>query len=59
VNPFTKTLTSRASTQMPIDIINGSDKLRKWIENNISIETLDSFENLKEYRLELNEIKIY
>jgi len=46
-------------TQMPIDIINGSDKLRKWVENNNSIEELDSFENLKEYRLQLNEIKIY
>jgi len=46
-------------TKMPIDIINGSDKLRKWLENNNSIEELDSFENLKEYRVQLNEIKIY
>jgi uncharacterized protein YbbC (DUF1343 family) len=46
-------------TQMPIDIINGSDKLRKWVENNNTMETLNSFENLKEYRLQLNEIKIY
>ena len=46
-------------TQKPIDIINGTDKLRNWIENNGPIEMLDSFENLKDYRLQLNEIKIY
>ncbi|WP_349678070.1 hypothetical protein [Flavobacterium sp. UBA5153] len=46
-------------TQLPIDIINGSNKLRHWVEKNESVETLDSFENLKDYKLQLEEIKIY
>ncbi|WP_456376308.1 exo-beta-N-acetylmuramidase NamZ family protein [Lutibacter sp.] len=46
-------------TQLPIDIINGSKKLRHWVEKNESIEILDSFENLTNYKLQLNEIKIY
>lgn len=45
--------------QLPIDIINGSKKLRNWIRNNESIEALDYIENLKEYKLQLEEIKIY
>jgi uncharacterized protein YbbC (DUF1343 family) len=46
-------------TQKPIDVINGTDKLRRWVENNGSIEILDSFENLNDYKQQLNEIKIY
>lgn len=46
-------------TRNPIDIINGSDKLRQWVQNNESLEALDSFENLEEYRQQLNGIKIY
>lgn len=46
-------------TLQPIDIINGTDKLRHWVENNEPIEMLDMFENLKDYKLQLNEIKIY
>lgn len=46
-------------TQKPIDIINGTDKLRHWVVNNESVEILDSFENLKDYKLQLQEIKIY
>ena len=46
-------------TQLPIDIINGSNKLRHWVENNESIEMLDSFEELNDYKSKLNEIKIY
>jgi uncharacterized protein YbbC (DUF1343 family) len=46
-------------TKQPIDIINGTDKLRHWVENNDSVEKLDAFENLKDYKLHLNEIKIY
>ncbi len=45
--------------QKPIDIINGTDKLRHWVENNETLEMLDSFENLKDYKLQLSEIKIY
>ncbi len=45
--------------QMPIDIINGTDKLRHWVENNDSMDMLDDFEHLKDYRLQLNDIKIY
>lgn len=46
-------------TQLPIDLINGSEKLRHWVENNEDLDMLDSFENLHEYKLQLNEIKIY
>ncbi|MFT5077115.1 MAG: hypothetical protein ACI85B_002179, partial [Flavobacteriaceae bacterium] len=46
-------------TKLPIDIINGSHKLRHWVENNESIEMLDSFENLEDYKLHLEEIKMY
>jgi uncharacterized protein YbbC (DUF1343 family) len=46
-------------TEKPIDIINGTDKLRLWVENNEPIEILDSFESLKDYKLQLQEIKIY
>lgn len=46
-------------TQKPIDIINGTNKLRHWIENNDPIETLDSFENFDDYKKQFDEIKIY
>ncbi|WP_456440520.1 exo-beta-N-acetylmuramidase NamZ family protein [Psychroserpens sp.] len=46
-------------THKPIDIINGSDKLRHWVENNEPVEMLDSFENLEAYKNQLNEIKLY
>ena len=46
-------------TQLPIDLINGSSKLRHWVENNENIEMLDSFEDLKNFKLQHNEIKIY
>lgn len=46
-------------TQQPIDIINGTDKLRHWVTQNGSIEELDDFENLKNYKLQLEAIKIY
>ncbi len=46
-------------TQKPIDIINGTDDLRHWVENNESIEMLDSFEDHTEYIQQLNEIKLY
>lgn len=46
-------------TQMPIDIINGTDKLRHWIENNEPLEILESFESLDDYKEQLNAIKIY
>ena len=45
--------------QKPIDIINGTDKLRHWIENNDSIEMLDTYENLNNYKAQFNSIKIY
>ncbi len=46
-------------THQPIDIINGSDKLRHWVEKNEPIEKLTAFENLEDYRHQLNEIKVY
>lgn len=45
--------------QKPIDIINGTDTLRHWVQNNDSIEMLNSFEELDDHRQKLNEIKIY
>tara|TARA_R110002073_G_scaffold40547_5_gene114929 strand:+ start:12448 stop:13635 length:1188 start_codon:yes stop_codon:yes gene_type:complete len=46
-------------TQQPIDIINGTDLLRLWVENNDSLEMLDTFESLKDYKIQLNDIKMY
>jgi uncharacterized protein YbbC (DUF1343 family) len=46
-------------TQEPIDIINGTDKLRHWITTNGSMEALNDFEDLKNYKLQLEDIKIY
>ncbi|MET2983990.1 exo-beta-N-acetylmuramidase NamZ family protein [Aureibaculum conchae] len=43
----------------PIDIINGSDKLRHWVTNNEPLEKLDTLESLEDYKQQLNEIKIY
>ncbi len=45
--------------QKPIDIINGTEKIRHWVKNNDSIEMLNDFENLKDYKLKLETIKIY
>lgn len=45
--------------QMPIDIINGTDKIRHWIENNGAIEMLDDFEDLNAYKQSLEAIKLY
>lgn len=45
--------------QKPIDIINGTDKLRHWVENKEPIETLNSLENLDVFKSQLNDIKIY
>jgi uncharacterized protein YbbC (DUF1343 family) len=46
-------------TQFPIDIINGTNELRFWVEKNESLEKLNTFENLEEYKLHLEDIKIY
>ncbi|MCD6544234.1 MAG: DUF1343 domain-containing protein [Flavobacteriaceae bacterium] len=46
-------------TQKPIDILNGTDKLRHWVENKDPIENLKTFENLTEYKNQLDSIKIY
>ncbi|WP_420601751.1 exo-beta-N-acetylmuramidase NamZ domain-containing protein [Flagellimonas sp.] len=46
-------------TQNPIDVINGTDKLRRWIEQNDSVEVLDSFENLEDYKRVFDAIKMY
>lgn len=46
-------------TQQPIDVINGTDILKQWVINNDPLEMLDTFENLEEYRLQRDDIKIY
>lgn len=46
-------------TQQPIDIINGTDKLRHWVIENNPIELLDTFEDLEDYKLKMQDIKIY
>ncbi|WP_422351583.1 exo-beta-N-acetylmuramidase NamZ family protein [Flagellimonas sp.] len=45
--------------QNPIDLINGTDKLRKWVERNDSVEALDAFEALDDYKKSFNAIKLY
>ena len=44
---------------MPIDIINGSDQLRHWVENNGSLEMLKEMEQHEPYKDNLNSIKLY
>ena len=46
-------------TQQPIDIINGTDRLRYWVSNNEPLAMLDSFEDLDEYRRQRKEVMIY
>ena len=46
-------------TNQPIDIINGADRLRHWVENNEHMEVLDTFEDLEDYRQKLETIKMY
>lgn len=43
----------------PIDIINGTDKLRGWVEANGLLEMLDSFEELGAFKERHNTIKLY
>jgi hypothetical protein len=46
---------------MPIDILNGTDKLRRWVENNGSYEELLVLESegLNEYLEQHNGILLY
>lgn len=44
---------------MPIDIINGTDKLRKWVVNYGHVDELFAMEKFEKYQAQLNEIKIY
>jgi uncharacterized protein YbbC (DUF1343 family) len=44
---------------LPIDIINGTDRLRHWVENNEPMEALCALEDFREYRQRLDTIKIY
>lgn len=46
-------------THMPIDIINGTNKLRHWVEKNGDMAELDSFEYFDKYKNQLEEIKLY
>jgi len=46
-------------TRKPIDIINGTDKLRHWVVNNEPLDALNALESLEEYKQQLNEVKIY
>jgi uncharacterized protein YbbC (DUF1343 family) len=47
--------------QHPLDMINGTDKLRTWLENNGSLQDLNSieFEHLSKYLEQRKEIIIY
>ena len=45
--------------QMPIDIINGTDVLRQWVEKKGSLDSLIQFENLESYIEQSTTIKIY
>jgi len=46
-------------TQKPIDVINGTDKIRNWIEQNEPIKALDAFETLTDYKKQFDDIKVY
>ena len=46
-------------TQMPIDIINGTDVLRHWVEKKGHLETLIHLENLESYIAQSNTVKLY
>jgi len=46
-------------TQMPIDIINGTDVLRHWVEKKGHLETLIQLENLESYIVQSNTVKLY
>ena len=46
-------------TQMPIDIINGTDLLRHWVESDKSLDALIKFEQFETYHTQFNAIKIY
>ncbi|PIF01616.1 MAG: hypothetical protein CR994_00480 [Maribacter sp.] len=46
-------------TNMPIDIINGTDRLRKWVEKNGDLTELDALEEIGEYRRKLKEVVVY
>ena len=43
----------------PIDIINGTDKLRKWVEAKGTMEELDAMEDYSEYQSNLESIQLY
>lgn len=47
--------------QMPIDVINGTDKIRLWVESNGDYETLESFEKerMGEYIEKRDEVLLY
>lgn len=44
---------------MPIDIINGSDQLRNWVEGYGSLEMLDEIEEHESYQDNFNSVKLY
>ncbi len=46
-------------THMPIDIINGTDKLRLWVENNGDMTVLDAFEDFYTYKNQLARVILY
>ncbi|TMU56548.1 exo-beta-N-acetylmuramidase NamZ domain-containing protein [Flagellimonas algicola] len=45
--------------QNPIDVINGTGKLRKWVERNDSVAALDDFEHLEDYKKSFEAITLY
>lgn len=46
-------------SNLPIDIINGTNALRQWVENQGSIEELQAMESHREYRAYRNPVLIY
>ena len=44
---------------LPIDIINGTDQLRSWIENYGALEDLDALEDFSDYKAQLESVRIY
>ncbi|MBD0778065.1 DUF1343 domain-containing protein [Maribacter sp. ANRC-HE7] len=46
-------------TNVPLDIINGSDRLRHWVAQRESMEMLASFEDYKDYSPRVESIQVY
>ncbi|MEZ4897574.1 MAG: DUF1343 domain-containing protein [Saprospiraceae bacterium] len=45
--------------RLPIDIINGTDQIRHWIESGQALDELEAMEQLEDYLTMRNEVMLY